>query len=98
MEDDIPVPKKKRKSGKHSTCREGSNFFGERRANCTGKGKREAAQAKKELSEREEMREKRIEDREQKFMDSMTNMSYFLGTMMYGFLLALQHILVHLSL
>ena len=38
------------------------------------KEREKRAQAKKELSEREEMREKRIEDRKQKFMDSMTNM------------------------
>ena len=39
------------------------------------KEREKRARAKKELSEREEMREKRIEDRERKFMDSMTNMS-----------------------
>ena len=53
------------------------------------KEREKCTQAEKELSAKEEARENRAEDREQKFMVSMTSMmsvmSQFVGTMMYGF-------------
>lgn len=53
------------------------------------KERQKRTQPEKELSTKEEAREKCAEDREQKFMDSMTSMmsvmSQFMGIMMYGF-------------
>ena len=75
MEDDIPVPKKKRKRVANIQCAEKvATSLVKDVLTAQAKEREKRAQAKKELSEREEMREKRTEDREQKFMDSMTNM------------------------
>jgi len=88
VEDDIPVPKKKRKRVTNiQRAEKVATSLVKDVLTAQAKEREKRAQAEKKLSEREEMREKRMEDREQKFMDTMTNMmSQFLGTMMYDFL------------
>ena len=88
--DDIPVPKKKRKRVTNIQCTEkAATSLVKDVLTVQAKEREKRTQAEKKLSAKEEAREKRVEDREQKFMDSMTSMmsvmSQFVGTMMYGF-------------
>ena len=88
-DDDVPVPKKKRKRlTSVQRAEKAATSLLKEVLETQAKGREAREEMEKELAAKEELREKRAEDREQQYMQSMTAMmsvmSQFVGSMMYG--------------